>query len=399
MAFNPYLSGPAVSPYLSGMADDIGRRSNLQLQQGLQGIRSNSVMDGGFGGSRQGVAEGAAMSNAADTLQGNLSNMYNTDYQASQNRDLQRYGIEKQAQSAKYGADSALQGSMYGADNSLKGSMHSADTSLQGSMYGSDSALKGSMYGTDASTHIAGMNNATTQRGQDQNYNLGMGQNQIGLQNANTNATQVGNQYTLGQGQNANQATANQNSYSLGTSQNANQATANQNSYNLGQGQNANQATANQNSYRLGVGNLQLGAQNNANAYDLGLRGNDLGYATLDANTYQNNVSNQFNAARLGLDVQGSLQSGNSLGINEATQMQNTPLNYYNQFNGAATNLGNAGGGSTAQTTSQGDPLLSALGGAQLGSKFAKNLGFGDSSMAMTNGGGFTNTPNYLITS
>src|SRR5665648_467059 len=67
------------NPYLSQMADDMGRRSNQALGQGLQGIRSNSIGVGGMGGSRQGVAEGLAVANAGDSLQGNLANLYGTD--------------------------------------------------------------------------------------------------------------------------------------------------------------------------------------------------------------------------------------------------------------------------------------------------------------------------------
>ena len=324
----------AINPYLTGMADDIGRRSNMQLQQGLQGIRSNSAMDGGFGGSRQGVAEGAAISNSTDSLQGNLANMYNADYQAGENRTVQRYGIDSQSASSKYGADQSLAGSMYGADQALAAAKLGATNSLS----------------------IAGLNNATAQRGQDQNYNLGMGQNETSRQNSN-------------------------------------------NQYQLGLGQNANQSTANKNNYTLGLGNLGLSAQNSAQQYDLGLRSSDLGFANLDANTYQNNVNNQFKGADFGMGVQNQLQSGNNSGLSAATQIQNTPINYYNQFSDKANSLGQ-GYGTSAQTTQmQGNPLLGALGGAQLGQQFAKNLGFGGSEMAMTNGGGFSNTPNYLITS
>lgn len=85
------------NPYLSQMADDIGRRSNMALGQGLQSIRSDAIGVGGLGGSRQGVAEGAAISNTTDSLQGNLSNLFGTDWNNSQNRNLQKYGIDTNA--------------------------------------------------------------------------------------------------------------------------------------------------------------------------------------------------------------------------------------------------------------------------------------------------------------
>jgi hypothetical protein len=112
--------------------------------------------------------------------------------------------------------------------------------------------------------------------GQEQNYDLGQGQNanqatsianQFSLgkeQNANQ-AKSIANQFSLGQSQNANAAHANDqqfglgmyragNDFSLGSEQNANTAQNNWYNYNLGQGQNANTAAANQNNFNLNSG-------------------------------------------------------------------------------------------------------------------------------------------------
>jgi len=89
--------GGGPNPYLSSMADDIGRRSNQALGSALNGIRGNSVATGGLGGSRQGVAEGTAIGNAQDTLQGNLANLYGTDWTNGQNRNLQYYNTNTNA--------------------------------------------------------------------------------------------------------------------------------------------------------------------------------------------------------------------------------------------------------------------------------------------------------------
>lgn len=85
------------NPYLPAMADDIGRRSNQALGGALQGIQGNAIGVGGLGGSRQGVAQGVAIGNAQDTLQGNLANLYGTDYNNGQNRNVQMHGIDTNA--------------------------------------------------------------------------------------------------------------------------------------------------------------------------------------------------------------------------------------------------------------------------------------------------------------
>jgi len=85
----------ATNPYLSGMADDIGRRTQEMLGQNNLAIQGNAVAAGGLGGSRQGVAQGTAAGKAADYLQGNLANLYGTAYSQDQNRALQQYGYDQ----------------------------------------------------------------------------------------------------------------------------------------------------------------------------------------------------------------------------------------------------------------------------------------------------------------
>jgi len=310
----------AVNPYLQGMADDISRRSNTALQQGLQGIRSNSVMNGGFGGSRQGVAEGAAISGAADSLQGNLANMYNTDYQASQNREAQLAAARMAAEASRYAADQSLAGSKYGADMNF---------------------------------NVAGLNNTTAMRGQDLQSQLGYAglQNQLGIAGLN-NSTQR----------------------DIAGMNNATAIRGQDQSYNLGLGNLANAQQQTANAYDLGKGNLALGVQNSNNAYDLGLRQNDLGYAGLDANIAQNNFNNQMTGANLGLNIYDRVQQANNLGLTAGGAIQNTPLNYWQQFSQGANSIGQGYGTQTA-SGGGGSPLMGAIGGAQLGSKLASSFG------------------------
>jgi hypothetical protein len=73
----------------------------------------------------------------------------------------------------------------------------------------------------------------------------------------------------------------------------------------------------------------------------------------------------------------------NSQDINNATAVQNTPFNYFNQFSNVANGIGGQGGTASSTMTGTGSPLLGALGGYQLGGALGKNLGFG----------GWTNNP------
>jgi hypothetical protein len=80
----------ATNPYLSSITDDMQRRTQDLLSQNNNAIRGNAVAYGGLGGSRQGVSEGLAASKAADSLQGNIANLYGQAYQGDQNRLLQQ---------------------------------------------------------------------------------------------------------------------------------------------------------------------------------------------------------------------------------------------------------------------------------------------------------------------
>ena len=317
--------------YLQSMADDIGRRSNNAVQQGLQGIRSNSVMGGGFGGSRQGVAEGAAISGAADSLQGKLANMYNADYQASENRGVQRYGIDSQSAASRYSADQSLAGSKYGADTNYKG--------------------------------------------QELQYQLGLKRNEIDGRNADTNALNVSNQYDLGLGRNAVDA------------QNSN-TNASDSIYRtqIASERNAIDRQSRIDNLGLGQDKLRQESTDSDRRYDSQLRDSDYRYAALDSSNYQNNFNNQVTAIGVGNDVQDRLGRGNTQGVAAGTAMQNTPLDYYKSFTSTANGIGQGYGTESESKSSQGNPYVSALGGAQLGSQFAKNLGFG-SAPAVTDGG------------
>ena len=97
--------------------------------------------------------------------------------------------------------------------------------------------------------------------------------------------------------------------------------------------------------------NRGIQRQGQAQSYDLGLRSNDLGFANLDSNIYQNNFNNQLQSANFGLGVQNFLNNNNQTGIKAGTDIQNTQWDYQKYLNAAGNAAGNAGGNRTNTTT------------------------------------------------
>lgn len=99
---------------------------------------------------------------------------------------------------------------------------------------------------------------------------------------------------------------------------------------------------------RLGEGNLQLG------------------YGNLDRNINNDNLNWQLQGANFGLGIQDRLNNSNAIGLGAGQSIQDTPLNYYNNFADRANAIGQ-GFASTSQSGGGGSALTGALGGAQLG--------------------------------
>lgn len=103
-AYGGFDGGPAPTlnqgytpnPYLDQIAQGLTTQSNNNLMRNiLPGIRGGAVAAGGVGGSRQGLAEGQAIGDAQTGLNGALGSLYGTDFQGSQNRNLQQYGMDQ----------------------------------------------------------------------------------------------------------------------------------------------------------------------------------------------------------------------------------------------------------------------------------------------------------------
>lgn len=96
-------------------------------------------------------------------------------------------------------------------------------------------------------------------------------------------------------------------------------------------------------------------------------RGNlELGYSNLDRNIANDNLNWQLQGANFGLGLQDRLNASNAIGLGAGQAIQDTPLNYYNQFSNIANSIGR-GFGTQTQSGGGGNPLMGALGGAQLG--------------------------------
>jgi hypothetical protein len=299
----------ATNPYLQDQADAITGQATRNLQNNIMpGINAGAMAAGGFGGSRQGIAQGLAIGQTNQGLTSALAGMYGSAYQNDQNLA---------AQQAMAAAQDKTQRDL-GFGNLDLGRTQAANQYSLGQQQ-----------------------NANQATANQNNYSLGQGQLGLGYQNS-------ANQYSLGLGQNANQYMANANNYNLGMTQAANQ-------YSLGQGQNSNQATANQNNYNLGLGQLGLGQNTADQNFYTSQRGQDLQQQLNGAN-----ISNMAN--------QQLVNQGQQLYNNGQTQFAAPWQNLQNYQNSLQpfTGLNN--------TNTQSQPGGSVLGGAMAGGLTAAQI-------------------------
>jgi len=110
----------------------------------------------------------------------------------------------------------------------------------------------------------------------------------------------------------------------------------------------------------------------------------------LSNDAYTQNMGN----LQAGIGLLGMLGTNNANDINSTTTQQNAPLSYLQQFSQIANGIGGNGSTSTGTTGTSSNPLVSALGGAQLGSKIGSNWGsgsgwWGNSSSSPTDANGY----------
>jgi hypothetical protein len=129
-----------------------------------------------------------------------------------------------------------------------------------------------------------------------------------------------------------------------------------QNMYQWQQGLLNNQNQFNQN---FGEGQRQY----NQN-FGEGQRQFNLGFGRgISNDAYSQNMNN----LTTGVGLLGTMAGYNANDLTSANRQQNTPLDYFGQFNQQANSLGQGYGTTTGTTGSSSSPLMSAIGGAQLG--------------------------------
>src|SRR5574337_1308441 len=297
----------ASNPYLQQMAQGLAAQSNQNLMQNVMPqLTSGATMAGGYGGSRDAITRGIAAGNAQAGLDASIANLYG------------------QGNAIQWGLGTGQLGLGY---------------TQAGNTYNLGQQNLGLGYaGLANQAGIAGMQNATAQRGQDitREGNLG----QIGLGYAG-----LGNQYDIASMGNA-------------TTQRGQDYNLYSNLANTGLGY---QTAAN--NYALGAGQLDLGYQKALQDYNLGVGG--LGVQYLNADTQRALAgANIYGAGASGLAGAGTGY------FNAANQAQNQAWNPYTQFNQVLSPWG-ANGGQTSATNPQ-SLISSALAGGLTWAQISK---------------------------
>lgn len=206
-------------------------------------------------------------------------------------------------------------------------------------------------------------------------------------QNIASSQADMVNAYNLAQAPGQNQAAIQSGSFgNSGLQQEADQQ-ANILQKNLGQLAN----TANTNDYyqQMGEYNTQQAQQQQQSQYNSTLANQqnqfNLGFGMANQQqTYNQNMQN----LQAGIGLLGTLNGYNTGAYGQASTVQNAPANYWSAFANSINGLGQGyGTSSTTQGTSS-NPLLTAAGGAQLGSNIYNSAGgnYSDSSAVQSAG-------------
>ena len=89
---NPNMLNVANNPYVNNMAQASADRAMGSLQPELANIRSGAIMSGGYGGGRQGIAEGNALAGAYDSANQAAAGIYSGAYGQGLNHQLGTMG-------------------------------------------------------------------------------------------------------------------------------------------------------------------------------------------------------------------------------------------------------------------------------------------------------------------
>lgn len=195
---NPGIAAPTLdpykkNPYLDEMAQGIQSQMNDNWTRNIApSLRSGAMTAGGFGGSRQGVVEANGANDMNRSLGQNLTNLYGTDFNNTQNRNLQKYGMDQSynlgmannnlgysnldSNNAQFGANLGL--NTMNAQNAWANNGVSAANSIQNqpinyfNTFANNSNTSGGLGGTGTNTTGSTTNGMTTGLGIGQGVDL-----------------------------------------------------------------------------------------------------------------------------------------------------------------------------------------------------------------------------------
>lgn len=334
------------NPFLTSAVAGLRQQSNQNLQNNVMpGISYGAQAAGGFGGSRQRIAQGIAAGQAETGINNAAANLYSSAYESDANRSNAMGMASMQDATNRYGIDANTNLGMgrLGLDTQVAGwnrdlGNRNADISQQGVnnqfTLGQGNLALGNRQ-ADQSYSLGQGNLALGNRQADQSYNLGMGNLDLGR-------TQAANQLSLGQQANATNQYQADTSRNLGMGQLDLNRTQAQNSYDLGlRGQDLGYYQADQ-SYNLGMGGLQNQSQANQNNFYSTQRGQDMQQQQQSANMYQQAQQMDLMQA-LGLYGVGQQEMNNPLA---ALQQYSGVLQPYSGLNSTVSqNTPSTGGG------------------------------------------------------
>lgn len=199
-AMQSMLSGRPDNPYLDQQAAAITGQLSRNLDENVMpGLRSEALASGQYGGSRQGIAEGLAVSRLNQDLAPALTNLYGTAFENAQQR---KFGTATQLndqafQNALTNANRQFSGNQFNASNNLANQQFNANLGLQNNsqqMQRNQANLNNRLQGLNALQGVNAM--------QDQNFsnylNTIQAPNNFDMQNLNNYAGLV--QPTTGMG-------------------------------------------------------------------------------------------------------------------------------------------------------------------------------------------------------
>jgi hypothetical protein len=130
---------------------------------------------------------------------------------------------------------------------------------------------------------------------------------------------------------------------------------------------------------------------NQANNFRAGDYQNQQGMYQWDQNFNRGVYNDQFaqnqQQFQNGMQTLGFQNNANQQNLGLGTQIQQTPMNYWQQFANSANGIGQGFGTSSSTSSAQGSPIMGALGGAQLGGAMQKGWGGGWGSPSVSDGG------------